>query len=350
MPRSALLAALLAVFCAPAAARGDLYKWVDASGRFHVTDDLSQVPPKHRPDAEVKAREGAPLGSSGWNDINVESPAHREPIGVILPAGAAADESGGRTHAIQVRRAGRSIRVGALLNGSVTVPYIVDTGASINTIPRGVIDRLGIRIGDETPTTFVSGIGGKAMKVPVVTLRSVQIGTAVVEDVEMAVLDTMREGLLGMPYFNHFRVSLDPMAGGSPWRISTSTPSTASTAATTSRPGARSSGWFAGRSRTSSIGFARPRTRSTSPAASSRSAPATGKISSTRSTARRPAQGCPARGVSKSIPREGTPFPHLPAGCRARAPRFAQPPQPSPRGRGEKIATEGVTGPWHPAC
>ena len=51
------------------------------------------------------------------------------------------------------------------------------------------------------------------MKVPVVTLRSVQIGTAVVEDVEMAVLDTMREGLLGMPYFNHFRVSLDPMAG-----------------------------------------------------------------------------------------------------------------------------------------
>ncbi len=114
---------------------------------------------------------------------------------------------------LRVQRAGRSIRVSALLNGSVRAPYLVDTGASINTIPASVIDRLGIRINDETPTTFVSGIGGKTMKVAVVTLRSVQIGTAVLEDVEMAVLDTMSEGLLGMPYFNHFRVSLDPMAG-----------------------------------------------------------------------------------------------------------------------------------------
>ena len=154
MPRSALLAALLAVFCAPAAARGDLYKWVDASGRFHVTDDLSQVPPEHRPDAKVKA-EGASAASSGWNNINVESPAHRQPIGVVQPA--EAEESSGKTHVLRVQRAGRSIRVSALLNGSVRAPYLVDTGASINTIPANVIDRLGIRISDETPPRLYPG-------------------------------------------------------------------------------------------------------------------------------------------------------------------------------------------------
>src|SRR6185503_7266688 len=36
---------------------------------------------------------------------------------------------------------------------------------------------------------------------------------AVVENLEMRVLDTMQEGLLRMPFFNHFRVSTDPTAG-----------------------------------------------------------------------------------------------------------------------------------------
>ena len=51
------------------------------------------------------------------------------------------------------------------------------------------------------------------MRVPLITVRSVQIGSAVVENVEMAVLDTMSTGLLGMPFFNNFRVELDPTRG-----------------------------------------------------------------------------------------------------------------------------------------
>ncbi len=51
------------------------------------------------------------------------------------------------------------------------------------------------------------------MQVPVITVARVEVGTAVVENVEMAVLSTMRRGLLGMPFFNHFRVHTDPTTG-----------------------------------------------------------------------------------------------------------------------------------------
>ena len=39
------------------------------------------------------------------------------------------------------------------------------------------------------------------------------VAPAEVEDVEMAVLATQNVGLLGMPFFNHFKVSTDPIRG-----------------------------------------------------------------------------------------------------------------------------------------
>jgi hypothetical protein len=51
------------------------------------------------------------------------------------------------------------------------------------------------------------------MRVPVVTIASLRVGTVYVENVEMAVLDTMTSGLLGMPFFNGFRVAIDPAEG-----------------------------------------------------------------------------------------------------------------------------------------
>jgi hypothetical protein len=51
------------------------------------------------------------------------------------------------------------------------------------------------------------------MQVPVITVARVEVGSAVVENVEMAVLSTIQQGLLGMPFFNHFRVHTDPATG-----------------------------------------------------------------------------------------------------------------------------------------
>jgi predicted aspartyl protease len=114
---------------------------------------------------------------------------------------------------IEVERGGLELAVTALLDGRVRANFKVDTGATINTIPRRVIDELGVAIDESTPLIAVTGISGKPQLVPVVVIGEVRLGDAAVENVEAAVLDTLDYGLLGMPFFNHFRVEVDPSAG-----------------------------------------------------------------------------------------------------------------------------------------
>jgi predicted aspartyl protease len=114
---------------------------------------------------------------------------------------------------ISVERGGLELSVTALLDGRLRAPFKVDTGATINTIPRHVVDELGLAVDEETPLIAVAGISGQPQLVPVVVLGEVRLGEAAVENVEAAVLDTLEYGLLGMPFFNHFRVEVDPSAG-----------------------------------------------------------------------------------------------------------------------------------------
>jgi predicted aspartyl protease len=186
----------------PFAASAQLYRWTDAEGRLHVTDDLSRVPPEHRPLAEQPRATDA-----NWNQLGPAP--DRAARTEAPPAGTA----GGKRHVIPVERAGLELTVFATLNGRARARFTVDTGASVNTIPRRVVEELGIPIDESTPVTAVVGISGRPALVPVVTVDRVSLRNASVENVEMAVLDTMSYGLLGMPYFNHFKVAMDPSQG-----------------------------------------------------------------------------------------------------------------------------------------
>ena len=110
-------------------------------------------------------------------------------------------------HVLRFQRAGHEISLDVALDDRVHCDFKVDTGASLNTIPRWAVKELGIEIDADTPTISLVGISGKPTRVPLVMIPSVRIGTVYVENVEMAVLDTMSSGLLGMPFFNHFQVS-----------------------------------------------------------------------------------------------------------------------------------------------
>ena len=208
MRSSRLLPGLLLSFCLCAAqARGEFYRWTDAHGREHITDDLSQVPPAQRPRPdEVPA---APGGSrTRWNEIEVKSPAYRR----SAPRKSVGPQRG-RTHRIGVERAGTSLTVRALLDGRTTGLFKVDTGAEMNMIPAHVVDAMGIVIDDKTPTMLVVGISGQPMRLPIIKLREVRVGTALVRNVEMTVNPRSSYGLLGMTFFNHFKVQTDPVAG-----------------------------------------------------------------------------------------------------------------------------------------
>ena len=204
-----LLGFLLPSACLLAApAWAEFYQWVDAQGRVHMTDDLSQIPPTQRAQAEKAAKQKATGSSPRWNSIKSQ-PKPRETDESELPKAAAEP----RVHVIPVERAGTRLMVVALLNGSTRAWFKVDTGAEVNMIPRSVVDAMGIQIDAATPTMAVVGISGRPMQLPIITLEEVRLGDARVRDVDMVVNDRRSDGLLGMTFFNHFKVHTDPLAG-----------------------------------------------------------------------------------------------------------------------------------------
>ncbi len=205
--RAASLLAWLA--CLPAAAAlAEIYRWTDADGRVHFTQDLSQVPPGQRATAAGAAR------SSGEGRVQTfESPAASGPA-AAAPAGgeAAASSPTANTYRIQVQRAGPSMLVVALVNRVHRVPFLIDTGATDVLIPRSVAQRIGLEAGPETRTKRYATANGM-VEHPVVMLDSVDLGGAVARDVPASIGPELEFGLLGLSYFNRFDTHVDAAAG-----------------------------------------------------------------------------------------------------------------------------------------
>jgi clan AA aspartic protease (TIGR02281 family) len=180
----------------------EVYRWTDASGRLHFTEDLHRVPPAHRAEAEASAERDA--GPSRVQRI--ESPPARR---AEAPLGARGSE---RIYTIPVERAGLSMQVTATLNGSVRAPFIIDTGASDVVIPGWVAEQLGVEIDETTRTQFYQTANG-VVETPVVTLDSIDLGGAEAHDVAASVSEGMPVGLLGLSFFNRFSYHVDPARG-----------------------------------------------------------------------------------------------------------------------------------------
>ena len=207
MARTTIAAlACLASCLLAAGARAELYQWTDEHGQVHVTDDGAKVPTGQSItlDPQRPKARGAPAPPHATNALTVEQ--------VKAPASASRTQTE-RTHVLLFERSGHEISLDATLDDRVVCNFKADTGASLNTLPRWAADELGVEIDADTPMISVVGVGGQAMRVPLVTIPSLRIGTVYVENVEMAVLDTMSSGLLGMPFFNGFRVAINPAEG-----------------------------------------------------------------------------------------------------------------------------------------
>ncbi len=208
----ALACAGLCWLLSPSHLRAEVYMWTDAGGRTHMTDDLSQVPAAFRRSAEKTL--DSPAGGRRWNAIDGANAAVHRATAPGAPATAPSDaREPTRQHVLDVQPGGRELVVHAQIDGGLEVRFVVDTGAMLNTIPRRAVQRLGLSIDPDAPVTALMGISGEPILAPIITVRSVRVGSAVVENVEFAVLETMEQGLLGMPFFNHFRVHTDPSRG-----------------------------------------------------------------------------------------------------------------------------------------
>jgi aspartyl protease family protein len=193
----------LALLLAPLAAEAEIYQWTDEQGRVHFTQDLSQVPARHRSQAELRAL--APPEAGRFQTYN--QPAAPAPEASRSQAAAPSGQI-----RVPVARAGTGMVVKVLLDGSVTAPFLVDTGASDVVIPAKLAKRLGLEAGPETRSKNYRTANGIVTQATVM-LRSVELGGAVVENVPASISPSLEIGLLGLSFFNHFTYHIDAAAG-----------------------------------------------------------------------------------------------------------------------------------------
>ena len=194
---------ILMLFVTPC--HGEMYKWVDEKGTLHFADDLSKVPEKYRSDAEMRK---AP---KEMKEVSVPETQERPKTAPGTTSSPGTVETQG--YEVNLFRRHELWLTEVVLNGRVKQYFIVDTGASFTLISRQVANELGIPINETTPFIRVASVSD-VMLTPLVTLKSIQVGKAEVENVDTLVYNMPSySGLLGNSFLNKFKVVIDSLNG-----------------------------------------------------------------------------------------------------------------------------------------
>ena len=109
----------------------------------------------------------------------------------------------------------RQIHVTATVNSRVSFPFLIDTGASVVSIPAALLPALGLNIDRNTPRYKVTTAGG-VKEAWEITLSSIELEGWIVRDVRAMVVDSAEQvefGLLGLNFLNRFQMHLDSDEG-----------------------------------------------------------------------------------------------------------------------------------------
>ena len=175
---------------------GEMYKWVDEKGTVHFTDDIANIPEKYRQDIETRKPP---------QETSAPQPKER-PVSPMTP-----ETSETEGFEVKLFRRHELWMTEVLLNGSVKRPFIVDTGASFSLISLETARELGITIDENTPVIPGFTVSGVILS-PLVTLRSMRVGNAELENVEVSIYDMPSGGgLLGNSFLNRFKVVIDSL-------------------------------------------------------------------------------------------------------------------------------------------
>jgi hypothetical protein len=169
MNRTLLVTIVLIALALPAGAQ--MYRWVDEKGTVHFTDDPSNIPEKYRPNAETRKAPTEPP-SPGTKEQHPPSPS--QPMTKI-------PESKGFETTLSRRN--QILFAEVLLNRRVKRNFVVDTGASFTLIDRDTARDLGITVDEYTPFIPIA-TASDVILTPLVTLKSVLVGQAEVENVD----------------------------------------------------------------------------------------------------------------------------------------------------------------------
>lgn len=117
---------------------------------------------------------------------------------------------------IPLRRVGGNYITDVRLNSSITVPLIVDTGASAVCISRETAARLNLSSSDVIRELNVTLADGSRVNGKAVILESVEVGGVSRRDVQAVIIDNVpsqsADGLLGMTFLGGFVCRIDARA------------------------------------------------------------------------------------------------------------------------------------------
>lgn len=151
-----------------------------------------------------EAHKGVKLLAVRGQQVEIEEAGQRRMLGMGFSGGGSGGAGGGKTVLIADGRG--QFFVNGDINGS-PVRFVVDTGATLVSLPRSVADRAGVRL-DEASVVGVNTANGRARAYKVM-LNSVQVGEVRANMVEALVMEDrqLHVGLLGMSFLNRFNMS-----------------------------------------------------------------------------------------------------------------------------------------------
>jgi len=177
---------------------GEMYKWVDEKGTVHFTDDLSNIPEKYRENAETRK---PTKETSAPEPREISEPASRPSVKPTEPEG----------FEVKLKRKHETWEAEVLLNGRVKRQFTVDTGASSCLIDWKTAKELEITIDENTPFMPIATVSGIVLN-PYVMLKSMRVGNAELENVEVSIHDMPDGGgLLGNSFLNRFKMVIDSL-------------------------------------------------------------------------------------------------------------------------------------------
>jgi len=206
------------LFCSSVYA-GEYFKWTDESGNLHFSDSLGNVPEKYRRQIETKKfdnEEPEPSPTSEPSSLSTPQESLKKARNLKKSRG---DEEGEGKQPKRYEVAykpyegsAKRVIVSVLINGTVTAPMAIDTGAPGTILSVSLARKLGLF--DESHGrlfTMAGGIGGRAPAVRSI-IDTIQVGGARTVFVPTTIIKKMSdsfEGLLGLDFVANYSVTID---------------------------------------------------------------------------------------------------------------------------------------------
>jgi aspartyl protease family protein len=91
---------------------------------------------------------------------------------------------------------------GTLWINKVSMPYVIDSGATMTTIPMNLAAQAGLSLGNQIE---IATAGGRAFA-KTTTLKSMKLGTIEIKNIDAHVSQYLNEVLVGMNTLKHFKI------------------------------------------------------------------------------------------------------------------------------------------------